>query len=583
MSEMMRSINHFVDVMLESKDKFDKTKNLISSKENDINKVIQDVYKDINQYVKDVELEAASNSDIKELLNLASAMVGDFIRQQNKALQETSHGMKFIENFEKSFIVTVFGKVKSGKSTLGNLIMGNPLRNNHITSKYDSAPIPEVTVYDKGKLSTSQKLEEMNDFEVKATEATSSIQWFNLGGLSWFDTPGVGSITKENEELAKEYVKNADLVIFTCNSDSPGTTQDFIEMHELYSMDKPVLLLITMSDTVVEDEDDLGNIVQECVPKTDKDRGDQENYVNEQLSGKGMSDILKYSEIRSISVKLAERAIREGNELLFQQSNLGLLYKKLVDITENESAKMKLCNPAKRINKFIADLVSPETSFSFSTLKNGLQERCRELLALNKDVSAMKSSIFEKVKADCQSMVISEISKFKARVDKERSVSGQEISETISTKIDEIVDKATNEELGKFFTKAGASINIAKSSGFNIQDMKITQDTISYTVTDVDQEVRDPRGLEHIPAFFGKTYYKTVRTTRTEYKTFDVGNNETEILSDAMKQINSMMSELILPYLDEIINSYFKPIENLNKNMTNRIQMAIDSLSKMRC
>lgn len=98
-------------------------------------------------------------------------------------------------------------------------------------------------------------------------ETTSTIQWFDLGGLSWFDTPGIGSVTWENEMLAKEYVKNADLVIFACNSDAAGTRQEFSEMRQLYDMGKPILLLLTQSDTYEYDVDDEGEEISVLVPK----------------------------------------------------------------------------------------------------------------------------------------------------------------------------------------------------------------------------------------------------------------------------------------------------------------------------
>ena len=62
------------------------------------------------------------------------------------------------------------------------------------------------------------------------------IQLFHLGAMTWVDTPGFGSVTNENQELAREYVKNADLVIFPSTSDAAGTKQDFQEMKKLCDM-----------------------------------------------------------------------------------------------------------------------------------------------------------------------------------------------------------------------------------------------------------------------------------------------------------------------------------------------------------
>lgn len=126
-------------------------------------------------------------------------------------------------------------------------------------------------------------------------KATSTIQWVNIGGMCWFDTPGIGSVTIENEELAKEYVKNSDLVIFACNSDAAGTRQEFSEIKQLHDMNKPILLLLTQSDTYDDDVDEDDEIISILVPKSEKDRKDQEDYMLETLREQGMEDVLKYA------------------------------------------------------------------------------------------------------------------------------------------------------------------------------------------------------------------------------------------------------------------------------------------------
>ena len=190
---------------------------------------------------------------MQEIFQKFAAQMKDKVRDCSNSISEASKGLTFIEKFDSQFTIAVFGKVKAGKSYLGNFVMGRCLKEK---SNYDSLRPIKVHVYDRGKLSEQDKLqtidesEELSEFHVDRKEATSTIQWFNLGGLAWFDTPGIGSVTWENEMLAQEYVKNADLVLFACNSDAAGTRQDLSELKQLYDNGKPVLLLLTQSDEI---------------------------------------------------------------------------------------------------------------------------------------------------------------------------------------------------------------------------------------------------------------------------------------------------------------------------------------------
>ena len=96
--------------------------------------------------------------------------------------------------------------------------------------------------------------------------------------LKKFDVPYevIISSAHRSPNRTKEYVKNADLVIFACNSDAAGTRQEFSEMKQLYDADKPILLLLTQSDTYESDIDDEGEEISILVPKSEKDRSDGE-------------------------------------------------------------------------------------------------------------------------------------------------------------------------------------------------------------------------------------------------------------------------------------------------------------------
>ena len=47
-------------------------------------------------------------------------------------------------------------------------------------------------------------------FDVDVEESTSAIQGFELGGMTWIDSPGLGSVTERNGNLARQYTESAD-------------------------------------------------------------------------------------------------------------------------------------------------------------------------------------------------------------------------------------------------------------------------------------------------------------------------------------------------------------------------------------
>ena len=290
---MFDAINRFADTMANTVEKFKGVRESAEGKTEEIDKCIQAFNESVEQ-AKAHKLKAKDKS-IQEIYDASTKVLKDTLDGLTKELEEARNGMQFIQDNEDSLNVVVFGKVKAGKSYLGNLMMGNAIRKLSTKTSYDRLEQPKVEVYDQGTCTTQDKLKEVTEendasggFGVDNREATCVIQLFHLGAMTWVDTPGFGSVTNENQELAREYVKNADLVIFPSTSDAAGTKQDFQEMKKLCDMGKRCLLVVTQSDTLEEDCDDDGNIVQIPVPKSDDDRRSTENYMKETLKKHGI-------------------------------------------------------------------------------------------------------------------------------------------------------------------------------------------------------------------------------------------------------------------------------------------------------
>lgn len=583
---MLDNINAFVDTMLEEQSNFENTQYEVNKREEDVLAELKQLECRENEVIEAIKGEIAKSNDesMQEIFDRTSEVLFSTLADANKTIEEAVKGMTFIHDFEKHFTVAVFGKVKAGKSYIGNLIMGHPLRKAGIQSSYDKLEDITVHVYDRGKmyeqhkLSTAVEEKECNgkEFYVDKNEATSTIQWVNIGGMCWFDTPGIGSVTIENEELAKEYVKNSDLVIFACNSDAAGTRQEFLEIRQLYDMGKPILLLLTQSDSYDYDVDDEGNEISVLVPKSEKDRQDQETYMLETLREQGMEDVLKYADILTVSALLATEALANNDERMFEQSNIGKLLDKLTSITKNNAADMKRNTPKSRVNEMIDSIC-----LDLRKVSSEIDRYCSEIENSKRMLSERKDWMIEQIKAALHVKVLEIIGKAKSEVEqKGQAISEAELSERVNQAIIETVQKVCIEE-AIIQSEAVLDIDIRLTG---IGDMRMRQDRIPYEYTSVHQVPRDPSGLFEKAGkfFFNKQYYTTETRTETRYSTFDIGVNDNEIAQNIVLQLGTVFSDTIEKYIDYLTKGYYQPVEKLQRRTMNEIDTAISKLERMR-
>lgn len=568
---MIQEINSFVDTMIQEKNKFETIQQEISLKEKEIERCMAGFNQAQERLVQQVQEGQLAKGDnlVKDILNMTTQMLMDNMSTMEASIQEGLKGMTFIENFEKRFTVSIFGKVKAGKSYLGNFMMGQGLKSHKIPSSYDTLGEIPVTVYDKGVLSQSNKLstfaseseqEELSNFAVNMNEATSTIQYFELGGMTWFDTPGIGSITLENEALAQEYVQNSDLVVYASTSDAAGTRQDFEELKKLFDMGKPILLLLTQSDDADFDIDEDGNEITIYKAKSEKDRKDMEEYMLSTMKEEGIEDILKLADLLTVSVFLANEALVHGDESLFADSNMGLFLKKLEDITKNEAAEMKRKTPATRVNKMIDDILEKLSQTELST-----KEYFSKLESNGEELKQREELLLQNLKVDVNQKVKKLLEKMKVEVDRSgQAVSGSKLNKEVSSIVQESVMTLCSEELHAHMGKVSSiSFSLGEMTGLEMKKGTVEQQRRIPT-----REKRSPQGLrEHIGAFFGKSYYSSSSYTETEYHSFDLGANIAEVQKDVMSKIEATFSTQVETMFHDIFKNYYEPMKLFEKDL----------------
>jgi len=291
------------------------------------------------------------------------------------AATNTLDPSRLCDEFKHQFIVFVYGKVKSGKSSLGNLV-----------AEYASHPVSFFRFADAQKEVRTDGLEEITeDFEVKATEATTAIQGFRLPGLCWIDSPGLHSTTAANGELSQKYIAAADLVLFFAHADSPARESNLQEICTLLNQaGKAMVVVLTRSDCKLEDEIN-GDIVQVLTPKSPAARRDQEKNLAVEIDkfGHGRGEIM--SDIFSVSKHVADAAHEQRSLELWQGSNIGRLLHVLTGIMSKDAIRLKAQAPLDIMRNALERIMSGrKEQFTLATLKEHLL-RSREALAKNHD------------------------------------------------------------------------------------------------------------------------------------------------------------------------------------------------------
>ena len=580
---MFDAINRFADTMANTVEKFKGVRESAEGKTEEIDKCIQAFNKSVEQ-AKAHKLKAKDKS-IQEIYDASTKVLKDTLDGLTKELEEARDGMQFIQDNENSLNVVVFGKVKAGKSYLGNLMMGNAIRKLPTKTNYDRLEQPKVKVYDQGTCTTQDKLKEVTEendasggFGVDNREATRVIQLFHLGAMTWVDTPGFGSLTEENQELARKHVKNADLVIFASNSDAAGTQQDFQEMKELYDMGKRFLLVVTQSDTLEEDCADDGNIIQIPAPKSDDDRSKTESYMKETLKKYGIK--LGDENILTISAFLGLTALEKGEEALFESSNMGKFWNLLSDITEQEGTILSKKTFGDRVNT------------ALQSLQDKLEDAKKKLLDGNasreqqeRDMKKKATLMIRDAKDECSQKMTNLIREKSKEVEKTKeSFSAADLNQILSKVVYETVMDACKKQFD-------ALAQMTKLSGYqeklkldSIGDLAMRQDKISYTYKRVIEVERDPRGFfEHIGAFFGKDYYTHRTIGETREKTIDLGVNVQEIQAKAHSSLEKILEKQAPQLIQEIIDYYSAPLREMQSKALAAIQTAEKELEQLKC
>ena len=259
-------------------------------------------------------------------------------------------GLQFRKGFNDSLLVFVYGKVKSGKSSLGNyMAWGQTDPDIHVKTATPADRQPSFFSHENTHAENGDSQNEAlnrQEFRVGATEATSSIQGVRLPGLTWVDSPGLHSVNEQNGRLAKDYVEHADLILYTMRSDAPGRASDLNEIQELKTNGKEMLILVTGSDINQEDWDEVLDEIKVTVQmKSQETRRMQRDYIAKELG------FINSDQLVSISARYAQEHANDLDKVV--DSGMGQLFSTLHRISQQDGVRLKRNVPMRNFYQFI--------------------------------------------------------------------------------------------------------------------------------------------------------------------------------------------------------------------------------------
>ncbi|PCM45940.1 GTPase [Marinobacter sp. ANT_B65] len=306
---MTNSSNPLVNAVENFSQSFEK----ISAGENVLMKIRDDFVQNVTR-VSPVSDSLRSKNPLAEAGNIVERQISSVIRKsvQDWDASETTRALS--EHFGDKVILLVFGKVNAGKSSLCN----------YVASLFERDEVKFFYLEDGVRRYTPEP------FSEGVTETTARIQGVELGdNLVLLDSPGLHSVTDENGELTRLFTDSADAVLWLTPSTSPGQVQELDDLRIELESDKPLLPIITRSDSREEDCDEDGNLTSILINKTLENRKEQEDDVFRRAAEK-LGDQTKIKQPFSVSVHAHKQSGGDSHSL--QESGLAELEVRMAEL-----------------------------------------------------------------------------------------------------------------------------------------------------------------------------------------------------------------------------------------------------------
>lgn len=339
------------------------------------------------------------------------------------------------KKFEDKIIFLVFGKVNAGKSSFSN----------QVVELYQSL-FPEDHIR-RFALKGNEIPTIEGEFAEGFTETTAQIQGVELGKyFVLLDSPGLHSTQEKNGNLTKQFIDSADAVLWLTPSSSPGQVQELAELKYELEKGKPLLPVITRSDEMDEDIDEVTQeLVSTTVDKTPENRKMQEEDVYSRLQDFKQRDS-SLKDVRT-PISISVHTYKLHNDL--EKAGLAPLFNEMANLVK-KATDYKGQKADKQVENFINENVLSFLNGEIKTQIASISSQATNVLnKLTKD----RDLITEIVKNHVISHLYQIVNKHKdsrnknAIVQEVNSLVATTLSQEVSSRLSGFVDSLTQVSL----------------------------------------------------------------------------------------------------------------------------------------
>lgn len=447
----------FLVALGQLRDDFNNVKVDIEQREATLRRAIDDLTRStLSTSDTSVTLGLTANNPLAISVKNANKKIEASLKVWQEKTERYECNTEFRKNFGDSLLVYVYGKVKAGKSSIGNYVAyghGDP------DDAIIEAGLPspkfffEKAAKNDEQSETEATLKERRKFAVGACETTASIQGFKLSGLTWIDSPGLHSKTEGNGKLAQEYVDAADLILYPMSSSAPGRASDLQEIAELLQNGKRVEVVITRCDVTEEDEDDNGEICEQLVMKSKKDRDAQSKHVYDEIikikpiHAKDNGEL----EVLTVSVRYAEMHSNDPIEL--ENSGMTALFHKLTALTQSEGVRLKQETPINNLRAFVDHI--RDGDLSVQALRDDLKPLKDSMKQQRQELQQKQAVVIGRVLSELNPLIDDAVRNENTRRDMKA------LERTCTEHLQRVVEKHTNQALNEIFEETQSAVNNA--------------------------------------------------------------------------------------------------------------------------
>ncbi len=178
----------------------------------------------------------------RSFLNDLRVKLSDF----NASKSDLDNLGKAISQLDDLFLLVIVGEFNSGKTAVINALLGDRFLKEGITPTTS-----QINILRYGKEEDHRLVSENQELILLPIDLLSEV--------SIVDTPGTNAILREHEQLTKEFIPQADIVLFITSVDRPFTESERQFMEQIRDWGKKVVILINKID-ILQDEDELEQV-----------------------------------------------------------------------------------------------------------------------------------------------------------------------------------------------------------------------------------------------------------------------------------------------------------------------------------